>query len=329
MQDSLGPAAAAIALMCLWAGEGAAPLIAGRHERARHATRNLVMGLSNGLLRAAVFPPLLLMVTLSCQDQRFGLLHALGMPAWASLIAAVFLLDLWHYLWHIMWHKVPAFWRFHAVHHHDPEVDASTALRFHAGEVLLSSLTLLMAVPIFGVTLPQIVVFETILITTAFFHHANIAIPDRFDRALRLVVVTPSMHWVHHSRWETQTDSNYAAIFSIWDRVLGTYQRADVRELSLGLDGYTPEDTDTLSGLFRTPLGPVKSRPGHPPSDAPASPASEGGRSSAAGGAALATPSTHATRGRRLPLALAVARHFPDCQSGADDAPIEGRPRYA
>jgi sterol desaturase/sphingolipid hydroxylase (fatty acid hydroxylase superfamily) len=312
MQDYVVPAAAAVVLMLIWAGEGLAPLLSGRRHRTQHAARNLALGLSNGLLRAAIFPPLLLAVTLSCQQDRFGLLHTLELPLWASFIGAVLLLDLWQYMWHVLWHKVPYFWRFHVVHHHDPEVDASTAFRFHAGEILLSSFVLVMAVPIFGVTLPQIVVFEALLITTAIFHHANIRLPEQLDRALRLVLVTPRMHWVHHSRWEPETDSNYSAIFSFWDRLFGTYRvHDDLATLSLGIDGYEHKDTCTLSGLIATPIGPIKSQFGTPPAGAEP-PASNGGcRSSTAGGTALATPSTHPTRGRHLPVALAVAHRLP------------------
>ena len=316
MQDFVAPAIAAIVLMTIWAGEGVAPLLAGREHRTAHGFRNAALGISNGLLRAAFVPPLLLWLTLYCQEYRIGLLHLAPLPAWAAMIGAVLLLDFWHYVWHILWHKVPFLWRFHTVHHHDPEVDSTTALRFHAGEIVLSSVALALAVPLFGLTLVQIAVFETILISTAIFHHANLRMPLWMDRSLRTVVVTPRMHWVHHSRWEPETDSNYSAIFSFWDRLFRTYrERDDIAAMELGLDGYTAHDTDTLAGIMTTPLGPVKSEAGRPTGAAAIDAKTEmeqleqtgGRRSSAAGGTALATPSTHPTRGRQLPLALAVA----------------------
>ncbi len=294
MQDLVIPAAASIVLVILWAAEGVAPLFVGREHRTAHGLRNTTLGVTNGLLRAAFFPPLLLGLTLLCEDRGIGLLHLAALPLWASLIAAVLLLDLWHYLWHILWHKVPFFWRFHVVHHHDPEVDATTAFRFHTGEILLSCAALALAVPLFGVTILEIVAFETILVATALFHHANVNLPAGLDRAIRLVIVTPRMHWVHHSRWEPETDSNYSAIFSFWDRMFGTYRvREDIRSLELGLDGYEPRDTDTLTGMFKTPLGPVKSTSGRPPVVSRA--------------AAVATPATDPANGRQLPLPLAVA----------------------
>jgi sterol desaturase/sphingolipid hydroxylase (fatty acid hydroxylase superfamily) len=319
LHDACVPVAAAVMLAIIWAAEGLAPLLERRKDRLRHGARNLALGLFNGGARALVLPPLLLWITLAAAEHRVGLLHAAALPAWVRLLAAIVLLDLWHYLWHVAWHKVPMLWRFHVVHHHDPDVDATTAVRFHTVEILISGAALLAAAPLFGVTLVEIVVFELILVSSAIFHHGNFAIPPRVDAVLRLVIVTPRMHLVHHSRWEPETDSNYSAIFSIWDRLFGTYcMRRDVRDISLGLDGYEVHDTDTLLGMLATPAGPVKSEYGQTPAGVlpETSIASNGGdRQSAAGCAgtssALATPSTHPSRGRRLPLALAVANHWP------------------
>ena len=308
MPDSVVPVAAAIVLMLIWTIEGAAPLVAGRARRTAHGARNLIVGAANGLVCAAIFPPLLLYLTLICAEHRIGMLHlAPHLHPIAAIVAAVLLLDFWHYAWHILWHKIPILWRFHVVHHHDPEVDSTTAFRFHTGEIILSMTALALAVPFFGLTMIHILIFKLILLSTSLFHHANVKIPAHIDRALRAVIVTPRMHWVHHSRWTPETDSNYSAIFSIWDRLFGTYRvREDTRDIELGLDGYSAADTDTLRGILLTPVGPVKSQFGRAPTGAGLTISSKGVRSSAADTVALATPSTHTSRGRQPGLALAV-----------------------
>jgi sterol desaturase/sphingolipid hydroxylase (fatty acid hydroxylase superfamily) len=270
MPDSVVPVAAAVALMLIWAVEGWAPLVAARAHRTSHGLRNLVLGAANGLIAAAIFPPLLLYLTLLCAEHRVGMLHlAPRLHPVAALIAAVLLLDFWHYVWHVLWHRVPIFWRFHAVHHHDPQVDSTTAFRFHTGEIILSMAALAIAIPFFGLAMVHILVFKLLLLSTSIFHHANINLPAHADRALRAVIVTPRMHWVHHSRWTPETDSNFSAIFSFWDRLFGTYRvREAPHEIELGLDGYTAADTGTLRGMLLTPVGPVKSQYGRAPSGA-------------------------------------------------------------
>ncbi len=268
MFDSTGPAAAAaVALMIIWLAEGWAPLVVHRRGRTAHGIRNVALGAANGLLCALVFPPLLLWLSLASREHGIGVLHlAPGLSPPVTLATAILLLDLWHYLLHILWHKAPLLWRFHAVHHHDAEVDSTTAFRFHTGEIIMSMFGLALAVPIFGVSVLHILAFKILLLTTSVFHHANVNLPTRLDRVLRTVIVTPRMHWVHHSRWERETDSNYSAIFSFWDRLFGTYRvRDEVQQIELGLDGYSPADTDTLRGMLLTPLGPVKSERGRPP----------------------------------------------------------------
>ncbi|MCC6907921.1 MAG: sterol desaturase family protein [Phycisphaerales bacterium] len=270
MFDSTGPAAAAAAaLMIIWVAEGWAPFIARPRSRTPHGMRNVVLGVANGLLCALVFPPLILWLALLSREHHIGLLHlAPELPPLLAFAAALLLLDFWHYLLHILWHKTPLLWRFHAVHHHDAEVDSTTAFRFHTGEIIMSMFGLALAVPILGVSVLHILVFKILLLTTSVFHHANVNIPAPLDRALRMIIVTPRMHWVHHSRWAPETDSNYSAIFSLWDRVFGTYRvRDEVQQIELGLDGYSAADTDTLRGMLLTPLGPVKSQRGHPPGE--------------------------------------------------------------
>ena len=150
--------------------------------------------------------------------------YALGWrPAWWSgwlgLGLDLLLLDCWIYWWHRANHRWPLLWRFHEVHHLDQFLDASSALRFHFGEVLLSSLVRAGVILLLGVPLLNVVVFETLLALSAMFHHSNMKLPPRLEKALSLVIVTPSIHWVHHHAIRRDTDSNYSSLLSVWDRL--------------------------------------------------------------------------------------------------------------
>lgn len=262
------PLVGAVALSILWLAEGFGGLWLHGPERVRHGARNVAMGAINAVVRALFLPGLLLGVTVAARQSGFGLLNRTEWPAWVELAAAVLLLDLWGYVWHVVSHHIPLLWRFHAVHHHDAQMDSTTALRFHFGDIVLASLSLLAVAPLLGVSVPQILVYELILIPSSIFHHANVRLPRNVDRALGWVIVTPSMHIVHHSRWHVETDSNYSAIFSFWDRLFGTLRRsADPGSIRPGLDGYRVRDHATLRGMLATPLGRIRSQPGRAPGE--------------------------------------------------------------
>jgi sterol desaturase/sphingolipid hydroxylase (fatty acid hydroxylase superfamily) len=253
--------AAAAALAALWMIEGIWPFFR-RSNRGRHGLRNVGLGLINGATRVVFYPALLLAVTSLTRTSDFGLLHAVSIPAWSEFLVAVLILDLVGYAWHIACHQWRFLWRFHAVHHHDDEVDSTTAFRFHVGEVMASSLVTVIAAAVLGLGMLHVLAYEALVVPLSIFHHGNAKLPAWLDRGLGWVVVTPRMHWVHHSRWVRETDSNYSGIFSFWDRIFGTLrEREDPERLRIGLDGYAPEDK-TLRGCLLTPLGPVKSKPG-------------------------------------------------------------------
>jgi sterol desaturase/sphingolipid hydroxylase (fatty acid hydroxylase superfamily) len=177
------------------------------------------------------------------------------------LILVILAFDLWMYLWHRANHRIPFLWRFHRMHHSDPEMDASTGLRFHPGEQLLSGMARLLVIPVLGVSITQLAVYEALLLPVILFHHSNVAIPDWMDRGLRALVVTPAMHRVHHSRWQPETDSNYGSVFPWWDRLLGSFRlREDARTIHLGLDEFDGPGWQSLGGMLRTPLAPLETR---------------------------------------------------------------------
>lgn len=171
--------------------------------------------------------------------QNAGHIHAAVL-----IIAAVIILDFWAaYLPHFLMHKIPLLWRFHAVHHSDTMIDVTTAFRQHPGETIWRVLFQTAGVLIFGFPLYVLVIYLTLSALNAQLEHTNIYLPKKLDKFLQLVFVTPNMHKLHHSRYQSETDSNYSNIFSVWDRLFGTYKRKeDYSEIKYGLDYLDKKD---------------------------------------------------------------------------------------
>jgi sterol desaturase/sphingolipid hydroxylase (fatty acid hydroxylase superfamily) len=154
----------------------------------------------------------------------FGLFNMIALPAWASIAAAVIILDLAIYFQHVLFHAVPALWRLHRMHHADLEFDVSTGVRFHPIEILLSALIKLGVVAGIGASPLAVLIFEVLLNATTMFNHGNVRMPCGLDRALRWLVVTPDMHRVHHSILPPETNSNFGFNLPWWDYLFGTYR---------------------------------------------------------------------------------------------------------
>lgn len=185
-------------------------------------------------------------------ENGFGLLNMWAMPAWMSGILGFLLLDLSYYYWHRLNHRVPFLWRFHNVHHFDPDLDASTGFRFHFGEVALSTVFRGVQMLAIGVSLPVFILYEFVFQVGTYFHHSNIQLPRPIDQSLNLLVVTPRMHGIHHSSVHDETDSNYSVVFSIWDRLHRTF-RAGIpqSEIVIGVPGYySPEDNHISNAIL-------------------------------------------------------------------------------
>jgi sterol desaturase/sphingolipid hydroxylase (fatty acid hydroxylase superfamily) len=245
-----------LVVLLLW--ETAAPffpLFAGWRERGRHALRNLAVGLLNALMIAVLFALAWRAAAGWAEARHFGLLNLAALPVWLHALGAVLLLDVWTYWWHRVCHRVPLLWRFHRVHHGDAQMDVTTANRFHLGEIAASSLLRIGLLPLLGVRFGELVLYETLLQAVVQWQHANIGLPPMLERALRLVLVTPGLHKVHHSREQPETDANYASLLSVWDRVFGSLRwRERPEEIRLGLDGHDDAERQKLGGLFREPF---------------------------------------------------------------------------
>jgi sterol desaturase/sphingolipid hydroxylase (fatty acid hydroxylase superfamily) len=176
---------------------------------------------------------------------------------WPALIVDLVLLDCWSYWLHRAYHEAPFLWRLHAPHHLDEHLDSTTAVRFHPGEVVLSAILRLAPIVLLSIPFTHVVVFEAVLLAGSLFHHSNLRLPARFERALSRVIVTPSIHWVHHHADWRDTNSNYAAILSLWDPLFGTRSLSvRSREMRIGLEGL--EDRPFFGLLLAPFLGPVR-----------------------------------------------------------------------
>ena len=179
-------------------------------------------------------------------------------PGWwrggPALALDIVLLDLWIYWWHRANHEVPLLWRFHGVHHLDGFLDTTTALRFHFGEVLLSAAVRVVVIVALGFPLLSVLTFEALVLIAAIFHHSNVRLPQRIERMLSLIVITPSIHWVHHHKVRADTDSNYGTIFSFWDRLFGSRSTTQRRlDMPIGVEGRSEQ---RLARLFVDPFVP-------------------------------------------------------------------------
>lgn len=173
---------------------------------------------------AIVLPFLAVGAAVDAWRMGWGLFNRLDWPLWVEVVLAVLILDLAIWAQHLVTHKVPFFWRFHRVHHADRDFDVTTALRFHPVEILASMGVKIGLVYLIGPQAIAVVLFEVILNGTAMFNHANLRLPLWLDRTLRLVLVTPDMHRVHHSVHRHEHDSNYGFALSVWDRIFRTYR---------------------------------------------------------------------------------------------------------
>lgn len=190
-------------------------------------------------------------------EQGWGVLNHLSWPTWMEAVVAVIALDLVLYLQHVMFHAVPAFWRFHMMHHADLDVDVTTGIRFHPVEVLFSTLIKLASVVLLGASPVAVVSFEVLLNGTSMFNHSNVRMPAAVDRILRWIVVTPDMHRIHHSINPRETNRNFGFNLPWWDRLLGTY-RAEPSQghegMILGLQQFRDPARLTLVGILLLPF---------------------------------------------------------------------------
>lgn len=211
-----------LALLILW--ERLAAIPAAGISPARRWSCNYGMGVLDTLILRLIFPAGAVAAAMMAEHQHMGLFNHLSFTGSGALIASLALLDLTIYLQHRLFHAIPWLWRIHRVHHADPEVDVSTALRFHPVESVLSMLLKTGAVVSFGMPPSGVLAFEIILNGAAMFNHANVSLPPRWERWIRFAIVTPDMHRIHHSTHIADANRNFGFCVSWWDRLFGSYR---------------------------------------------------------------------------------------------------------
>lgn len=232
-----------------------------RRERLQGRFRRWVTNLSlviSGTLSLMILGPLIAVGVAAWTAQNgWGVLNLIDLPLWIDFIIAFLVLDFSIWLQHVATHKIPILWRLHKVHHADRDLDASSGVRFHPIEILLSMLFKCVIVLWLGPTVFAVVVFEIVLNATAIFSHANLKLPQLLDKSLRKLIVTPDMHRVHHSVIMRESQTNYGFNFSFWDRLFGTYQSEPAKgqtQMILGLEEAQVKATQSLGWSLWLPF---------------------------------------------------------------------------
>jgi sterol desaturase/sphingolipid hydroxylase (fatty acid hydroxylase superfamily) len=251
--------------------ERARPLRREVEPKVVRVSRNLSFAAIAALTVQAIEMPLVLPLAAATTERRWGVAQYVPGPPWIAAAVALLLLDYTLYVWHVLTHRVPFLWRLHVVHHADRDLDASTALRFHAAELAASVPWRAAQVVAIGVSPEVLLLWQSCVLASILFHHANVRLPPAVERALNLVVVTPRMHGIHHSNVREHTDSNWSNLLSVWDRVHGTF-RADVPQeaITIGVPAYARPDDVSLAKVLALPF--VDQPPSwQPPADSRAS----------------------------------------------------------
>ena len=209
-------------LVALW--ELVAPRRPLRVSKAIRWMNNIGIVVLDTVLLRLVFPAAAVGVAVMAGSLGWGLFNALAWPFWVEVVLAVVVLDLVIYWQHVLFHAVPGLWRLHMVHHADLDFDLTTGVRFHPFEILLSMVVKTAVIGALGAAPLAVILFEILLSATSIFNHGNVVLPPALDRLLRLIVVTPDMHRVHHSVVARETNSNFGFNLPWWDRLFGTYR---------------------------------------------------------------------------------------------------------
>lgn len=241
-------------LLLFWIIEGVIPLYKFNYHKLKHAGPNLLLTLTTIVVNF-LFALLIVKSSDWTVAKGFGLLHIFKLPLWASLVAGLLLLDLiGAYLIHFIEHKIKFLWKFHMVHHSDTYVDATTANRHHPGESVFRALFTLIGVILCGAPMWLVILYQSLSALVSQFTHANLRLPEKIDKGLSYFLVSPNMHKVHHHYVRPQTDSNFGNIFSVWDRLFGTYNYTPASQLKYGLDVLDDSTSSHLGYQFKIPF---------------------------------------------------------------------------
>jgi sterol desaturase/sphingolipid hydroxylase (fatty acid hydroxylase superfamily) len=231
------------------------PLRAENESKPRRNIRNLTVAALAAATLHFVESPVLYPLAKKVHERRCGLLKWLRLPRALELVAGVLLLDYTHYIQHVLHHRVPLLWRFHAVHHLDLDLDASTALRFHFGEIAISVPYRVTQVLLIGVDQQSLLTWQALTLFSILFHHSNIRLPKSVEDRLLRLIVTPRMHGIHHSNEPQNQNSNWSGGLTIWDALHGTLNLGVLQDkIDIGIRGFERLDQVTLPKILTQPF---------------------------------------------------------------------------
>ncbi len=232
-------------ILLFWIIEGAIPLFHLQYKKTK--TKHALVNFGFTVLHLIIHSLLALVIVLLadwCNKNSFGLVYWTHANILFTIIIGVLALDFSSWLVHWTMHKIPFLWRFHLIHHTDNSVDVTTGLRHHPGDSILRGIYFILLIFISGAPVYSVMIYQTLLVLSTAFTHANISLPKWLDTTLSYFLVSPNTHKVHHHWKQPYTDSNYGAVFSIWDRLLGTFQKLNINQVHYGLDHYYPNEKD-------------------------------------------------------------------------------------
>ena len=243
-------------MIFFWLLEGYYPLFKFSFNRVKHAGVNLVF-LACTLVLNLIFGLFTIKFCQLAATHHFGLLNWLDWPLWAELIIGLVMMDFFgQYMPHWIMHKIKFMWKFHMVHHSDTKVDVTTGTRHHPGEWLFRESSAILGILILGLPVGMYFLYRGCSAIFTHFNHANIRVPIWLDKPISWIFVSPNMHKAHHHYQRPLTDKNYSNIFSLWDRLFGTYVYKDPATLKYGLDVLEDSTDENLNCQFKIPFNP-------------------------------------------------------------------------
>jgi len=231
------------------------PLRVSVEPKETNTARNLAIASAAGLAAAVFEMPVTNKLTAFVESKNFGLLKIFRLPKLLETVLAVLLLDYTLYLWHVLTHKTPFLWRFHQIHHADLDLTASTAIRFHFGEIMISVLWRAGQILFIGVSPEALKTWQTLLFLSILFHHSNTRLPKNLESKLNKIIMTPRLHGIHHSVAEAEMNSNWSSGLTIWDFLHGTFRdEARQDEIKIGVSGFDAPADVKLSKMLAAPF---------------------------------------------------------------------------
>lgn len=246
-----------VVLLVLMVLEALLPRRRLRHSKLQRWTSNIALVVLNTMTVRLLVPIAGVAAAALAQQQQWGLLNLVPLPSWMEMLLFLLAFDLAIYFQHRVFHAVPLLWRLHRMHHTDRDYDVTTGNRFHPLSIVVSSLIKIVLILLAGPSVVAVVVAEVLLNACAMFNHSNLRIPVSLDRFLRLLVVTPDMHRVHHSIDQDEHNRNFGFNFPWWDRLFGTYLAQPAlghEEMEIGIEGFRDQHSEKLLPLLRQPL---------------------------------------------------------------------------